>query len=216
MDFQFLLFISGVEPIWDLVVGHLLEVFVLNLSLVIQLAVSSNKTKYSGALQLADAFSPQLRNLALDALDKSICAVLGSDQFQTNQNSEKQLINSDVRIVVIKHSCSIKLCVLTFLFIYFFQVKLNDFQLGSFECAVLSPLMILYKSSQNIDVRTGSLKILLHVLEVPNVSQAATFVFPFECFFTFCSYVSYDLCLQRHGEKLCYSWACILDLLRLF
>ncbi|KAH7661512.1 Protein Mon2-like protein [Dioscorea alata] len=120
-----------VEPIWDLVVGHLLE--------------------------LADAFSPQLRILALDALDKSICAVLGSDQFQANQNSEKQLINSDV--------------------------KLNDFELGSFECAVLSPLMILYKSSQNIDVRTGSLKILLHVLE-------------------------------RHGEKLCYSWPSILDLLR--
>ena len=70
-------------------------------------------------MQLADAFSPQLRNLALDALDKSICAVLGSDQFQANQNSEKQLINSDVRIAVIKRSCPIKLYVSTFL-LYFF------------------------------------------------------------------------------------------------
>ncbi|KAJ0982542.1 hypothetical protein J5N97_010797 [Dioscorea zingiberensis] len=120
-----------VKPIWDLVVGHLLE--------------------------LADTFSLQLRNLAFDALDKSICAVLGSDQFQANQTSEKQLTNS--------------------------HVKLNDAELGSFECALLSPLMILYKSSQNIDVRAGSLKILLHVLE-------------------------------RHGEKLYYSWPSILDLLR--
>ncbi|KAJ0976795.1 hypothetical protein J5N97_012269 [Dioscorea zingiberensis] len=57
--------------------------------------------------KLADTFSLQLRNLAFDALDKSICAVLGSDQFQANQTSEKQSTNS--------------------------HLKLNDAELGSFE-----------------------------------------------------------------------------------
>lgn len=40
------------------------------------------------ALQLADSSNPQLQSLALDALDKSICAVLGSDQFQENTSSK--------------------------------------------------------------------------------------------------------------------------------
>lgn len=39
-------------------------------------------------------------------------------------------------------------------------------QLGSLECAVISPLRVLYLSTQSVDVRAGSLKILLHVLEV--------------------------------------------------
>jgi hypothetical protein len=36
----------------------------------------------------------------------------------------------------------------------------------SVECAVLSSLRVLYFSAQKADVRVGSLKILLHVLEV--------------------------------------------------
>lgn len=39
-------------------------------------------------------------------------------------------------------------------------------ELRSLECSVISPLRVLYFSTQNIDVRAGSLKILLHVLEV--------------------------------------------------
>lgn len=44
------------------------------------------------------------------------------------------------------------------------QTKLRDLRL--LECAVISPLDVLYSSSQSFDVRAGSLRILLHVLEV--------------------------------------------------
>lgn len=58
-----------------------------------------------------------------------------------------------------------------------------DTVLGSFECAVLSPLVVLYMSSQTIDVRAGTLKILLHVLEV--------FIFKSNCWL-------FDLLLLTH------------------
>lgn len=41
-----------------------------------------------------------------------------------------------------------------------------DGEIGLFERTVLNPLVVLYMSSQSFDVRAGSLKILLHVLEV--------------------------------------------------
>ncbi|XP_010256047.1 PREDICTED: protein MON2 homolog isoform X2 [Nelumbo nucifera] len=101
------------EPLWDQIVGHLLE--------------------------LADNSNQNLRNMALDALDQSICAVLGSDHFQRFTLPDDHLEN--------------------------YQMENPDTELGLFECAVISPLRFLYVSSQNIDVRAGSLKILLHVLE---------------------------------------------------
>lgn len=39
-------------------------------------------------------------------------------------------------------------------------------ELRSLECSVISPLRVLYFSTQSADVRAGCLKILLHVLEV--------------------------------------------------
>ncbi|XP_057496302.1 uncharacterized protein LOC130781215 [Actinidia eriantha] len=120
-----------VEPLWDQVVGHFLE--------------------------LADNSNQQLRNKALDALDQSICAVLGSDQFQENTAPRLHGASRDMEAL---HA-----------------------ELRSLECAVVSPLRVLYFSTQSNDVRVGSLKILLHVLE-------------------------------RHGEKLHYSWPNILELLR--
>nr|XP_011466433.1 PREDICTED: protein MON2 homolog [Fragaria vesca subsp. vesca] len=120
-----------VEPLWDQVVGHFLE-----------LAENSNQ---------------HLRNMALDALDESICAVLGSDQFPDNTSSRSN--GSSQSIVT------------------------GITNVGSLECAVISPLRVLYLSTQSVDSRTGSLKILLHVLE-------------------------------RHGEKLHYSWPNILEMLR--
>ncbi|XP_042398524.1 protein MON2 homolog [Zingiber officinale] len=119
-----------IEPLWDQVVSHILE--------------------------LADSSSQKVRNLALDALDQSICTILGSDQFLATKESQKQLSDS--------HGA-------------------GETEVGSFECTVVSPLSVLYMSNQNFDVRVSSLKILLHVLE-------------------------------RHGEKLYYSWPCILKLLR--
>ncbi|KAL9341678.1 hypothetical protein Peur_065003 [Populus x canadensis] len=120
-----------VEPLWDHVVGHFLE--------------------------LADNPNQHLRNMALDALDQSICAVLGSEQFQDYVSSRLQEISH--------------------------EMEAGDSQLKLLECSVISPLRVLYSSTQSIDVRAGSLKILLHVLE-------------------------------RHGEKLYYSWLNILEMLR--
>ncbi|XP_075500953.1 uncharacterized protein LOC142539404 isoform X2 [Primulina tabacum] len=119
-----------VEPLWEEVVGHFLE--------------------------LSECSNQQLQNMALDALDKSICAVLGSDQFQERSSPKSVDASKD-------HT--------------------DYSKLRSLECAVISPLNSLYCSSQSIDVRIGSLKILLHVLE-------------------------------RHGEKLRYSWPYILEMLR--
>ncbi|KAL0380110.1 UNVERIFIED_CONTAM: protein MON2 [Sesamum angustifolium] len=117
-----------VEPLWDEVVGHFLE--------------------------LADSTNPQLQSMALDALDKAICAVLGSDQFQNTSSKSLDASND-----------------------------LHDQSMFRLECAVISPLNDLYSLSQSFDVRAGSLKILVHVLE-------------------------------RHGEKLHYSWPNILEMLR--
>ncbi|XP_020274026.1 protein MON2 homolog isoform X2 [Asparagus officinalis] len=134
------------ESIWDQVIDHLIEVIsYANFSLLIIL------------LQLADNPNQQLRNLALGALDQSICAVLGSDQFQGSKTCVHQFPDS--------------------------EVDGSNTEMGSFECAVLAPLPLIYMSSQNPDVRAGTLKILLHVVE-------------------------------RHGEKLYYSWPDILEMLR--
>lgn len=100
-----------VEPLWDQVVGHLLE--------------------------LAENSSQHLRSMALAALDQSICAVLGSAK------SQGLTLNQLVGEVM----------------------ESTDIEKRSFEIAVVSPLSVLYFSTQYIDVRAGSLKILLHVLE---------------------------------------------------
>lgn len=49
-------------------------------------------------MQLADSPNPQLQTMALDALDRSICSVLGSDQFQENISSNSIDASNDVRI----------------------------------------------------------------------------------------------------------------------
>uniref|UniRef100_A0A0E0N333 Protein MON2 homolog n=1 Tax=Oryza rufipogon TaxID=4529 RepID=A0A0E0N333_ORYRU len=106
--------------------------------------------------QLANCSNAQLRNMALESLDHSICSVVGSEKFQGISSAPH----------------------------HFQEEKLlKESETVSFEYAVLSPLVILYSSNKNIDVQMGALKILLHVLE-------------------------------RHGEKLSYSWPSILHMLR--
>ncbi|RLN22029.1 hypothetical protein C2845_PM07G24560 [Panicum miliaceum] len=119
-----------VEPIWDQIAAHHLE--------------------------LANCSNPQLRSMALDSLDQSICSVVGSEKFQGISSAPHQFQESHM---------------------------VNESETVSFEYAVLSPLVILYSSNKNVDVQMGALKILLHVLE-------------------------------RHGEKLSYSWPSILHMLR--
>lgn len=48
-------------------------------------------------LQLADNPNPHLKNMALDALDQSISAVLGSDQFQDYKQFKSLEISQEVR-----------------------------------------------------------------------------------------------------------------------
>ncbi|KAK8546017.1 hypothetical protein V6N12_026821 [Hibiscus sabdariffa] len=110
--------IHRVEPLWDQVVGHFLE---------------------KSMLQLADNSNQHLRNMALDALDQSICSVLGSEQFEDHVMSRSDGNSQDVGS--------------------------EETELRSLESAVISPLRVLYSSSESLDVRAGSLKILLHVLE---------------------------------------------------
>ncbi|KAG5127480.1 hypothetical protein JHK82_028315 [Glycine max] len=105
--------VHRVEPFWDQVISHFLE--------------------------LADNSNPHLKNMALDALDQSISAVLGSDRFQDYKLS-KSLEPSQ-------------------------EMEVNLDKLMSLECSIISPLKVLYFSTQSVDVRIGSLKILLHVLE---------------------------------------------------
>ncbi|XP_039808761.1 protein MON2 homolog isoform X2 [Panicum virgatum] len=119
-----------VEPIWDQIAAHHLE--------------------------LANCSNPQLRSMALDSLDQSICSVVGSEKFHGISSAPHQFQESQM---------------------------VNESKTVSFEYAVLSPLVILYSSNKNVDVQMGALKILLHVLE-------------------------------RHGEKLSYSWPSILHMLR--
>ncbi|XP_048499191.1 uncharacterized protein LOC104890970 isoform X6 [Beta vulgaris subsp. vulgaris] len=105
--------VHRVEPLWDPVVGHFLE-----------LAENSNQ---------------HIRSMALDALDRSICAVLGSDLFQDRLTSGSV---PDSR-----------------------YIKNASVDLRSLERSVISPLRVLYFSTESFDVRSRSLKILLHVLE---------------------------------------------------
>ncbi|KAK9735345.1 hypothetical protein RND81_04G200200 [Saponaria officinalis] len=106
--------VHRVESLWDPVVSHFLE-----------LAENSNQ---------------HLRNMALDALDKSVCAVLESQQLQD--------------------------CVTPGSLPNFKHKKYASAEFGSLERAVMAPLRILYFSAQSFDVRARSLKILLHVLEI--------------------------------------------------
>lgn len=49
-------------------------------------------------MQLADNSNQHLRNIGLDALDQSICAVLGSDGFQDNAPTGTHGISQEVRV----------------------------------------------------------------------------------------------------------------------
>ncbi|KAK1432406.1 hypothetical protein QVD17_09302 [Tagetes erecta] len=113
-----------IQPLWDEVVGHFIE--------------------------LANSPNQHLRTMALSALDQSISAVLGSDQFEENSLSRHHGIKTELKAL---------------------------------EISVISPLHVLYDSCPSSDVHAGSLKVLLHVLE-------------------------------RYGDKLCYSWPNILEMLR--
>lgn len=52
-------------------------------------------------LQVSENSNQQLRNLALDALDQSICAVLDSDQLRITKPSELELSSTGVSNIIL-------------------------------------------------------------------------------------------------------------------
>ncbi|KAL5196022.1 Protein MON2 [Glycine soja] len=128
-----------VEPFWDQVISHFLE--------------------------LADNSNTHLKNMALDALDQCISAVLGSDRFQDYKLSKSLESSQEVRLSTIFMPGIHNLLKEDLMCVYNMQMEVNLDKLRSLECSVISPLKVLYFSTQSVDVRVGSLKILLHVLE---------------------------------------------------
>ncbi|KAH9318494.1 hypothetical protein KI387_020263, partial [Taxus chinensis] len=135
-------------------------------------------------LELAEHGSSQVRNVALDALDRSICAVLGCEKVQ-----KESLMVSSMRAKVQRETNNDQHAMISEVISTRKDFKsvcvayvLNS-EPEAFECAIILPLKILYSHRQNAEVRAGALKILLHVLE-------------------------------RHGDKLYHSWPSILDMLR--
>lgn len=127
-------------------------------------------------LQLAEHSNQNLRNMALDALDQSIYAVLDSERFQDHALSRPLIASKEVRsfsssfflriensVFCQKEECC---CLSLTVSLSLCKVEPSHMELRSLECAVISPLRVLYFSTENFDVRVGSLKILLHVLEV--------------------------------------------------
>lgn len=126
------------ESLWDQIIAHFLE--------------------------LAEHDSPQVRSVALEALDRSICAVLGCDHISsdasgitsvddTSQETGGQVSEDCAAADEPEPS----------------KVVNGDqkpfFISDAFECKVILPLQTLYSFGQSIEVRAGALKILLHVLE---------------------------------------------------
>lgn len=90
-------------------------------------------------LELAVNQKPQFRNVAFEILDRSICSVLSCDQLMKLSSSKDNMydnVNIDIKI-----------------------------KIKPFTYSVLSPLRVFYTSSQNLDVRAGSLKVVLHAME---------------------------------------------------
>ncbi|KAL2622814.1 hypothetical protein R1flu_003019 [Riccia fluitans] len=154
------------DLLWDLVSAHLLE------------------------LTLHE--SPQVRTVALDALDRAMCTVIPCERIRqdaaafvdvTGEGKEDDfgqfvsIASHDEPSTTEKSGAAVPRRS------RLLESKAANFRLDTFECAVLAPLSSLYNFGHSLELRCGSLKILVHVLE-------------------------------RHGEKLYHSWPSILELLR--
>ena len=116
--------------------------------------------------QLVEHDNQQVRTSALDALDRAICGILASPQFQESvrrtssgkdfnvegnggvqhvEGNDTKNVNGDSSVSVSKRQS-------------------NEYI--ALECTLLQPLSSLYTYGRITDVRAGALRILLHVLEV--------------------------------------------------
>ncbi|KAG0558241.1 hypothetical protein KC19_10G013800 [Ceratodon purpureus] len=130
--------VHRLELVWDQVTDHLLE--------------------------LVEHDSQQVRTGALDALDRAICGILASPQFQESvqralageESNEgdggvQHVEGGDMKSGNGHSSVSIS--------------KQQSNENIALECTLLQPLSSLYNYGRITDVRAGALRILLHVLE---------------------------------------------------
>lgn len=106
-----------------------------------------------------------MRAAALDALDRAICLVLGSDQIGRNAkgavvsgSDSNPLRQATAGIVALESTGSSNS--------QLGQKSTGSFLPDDFECAVILPLVTLYTSNQDGETRSCALKMLLHLLEV--------------------------------------------------
>lgn len=112
-------------------------------------------------LELAEHESSQVRSVSLDALDRAICAVLGCERVRNESTLSDELNESEGQASNLSGSTAE-------------QGELSSnatgeqrpvFKADAFECKVILPVRTLYSFGQSAEVRSGALKILLHVLE---------------------------------------------------
>lgn len=122
--------------------------------------------------QLAEHENQQVRIVALDALDRAICGVLASQQFQDGLSRAGSGILPAGREVngSANHAQMYK----GYLEASELPLEPQNNEYIALECALIQPLSTLYTYGRITDVRSGSLKILLHVLEVSLKSPVTT------------------------------------------
>ena len=160
-------------------------------------------------LQLAENSNQHLRNLALDALDRSICAVLGSSQFEDRVGSvylrdsqyvscaQSKLVNwawLKMRIIFSYVLYADKKCIYRFGFTWT-NCHIPPKSIVLFYSEFWCPLEI---SEDSSSYSGGNVRSILR---------------PWSSFFRCISLICCT-CFQRHGEKLHDSWQDILEMLR--
>jgi hypothetical protein len=103
--------------------------------------------------------SQQVHTVALDALDRAICGVLGCQRFSSRERSRAA---TAIEKKGLGRSGSGSTTNGATLLCSSDEEGVDD---EAFECALITPLSTLYYYGRTTDIRSGALKILLHVLE---------------------------------------------------
>eukprot|EP00250_Pteridium_aquilinum_P017543 c23683_g1_i1 orf=245-5539(+) len=112
-------------------------------------------------LELAEHESSHVRSVSLDALDRAICAVLGCERIKAESALSPEVNDTEGQASSLCDTSTE-------------QGELSSIATGeqrpvfnsdAFECKVMLPVRTLYSFGQSAEVRSGALKILLHVLE---------------------------------------------------
>jgi hypothetical protein len=111
-------------------------------------------------VQLVEHDIQQVHTVALDALDRAICGVLGCRRFSSGESSRAGTV---IEKKGLGRSGSGSTTNGATVLCSSDEQGVDD---EAFECALITPLSTLYYYGRTTDIRSGALKILLHVLEV--------------------------------------------------